>query len=349
MKVSAYCTVRNAVEMEYPFEESIQSHLAFADEVVVLDSTDPPDGTTERLEQLVKSEPRVKVVRTSFPWNAPNHGIYDGASKAAARRACTGEFLWQFDIDEVIHEDHAKMVKPLIAKVDWSKLSLLALPVVDFWGREGRVRVDVNLWKWRLSVNSPEITHGIPIQLRKYENGLLYAQHGTDGCDYINQATGNVIPCGGYVPEQVELLKRQAVRDSGPLPIVSRFVNGSLEELPGVFHYSWFNIERKIRNFRVFWNSSWKSLYNEDRDERANPFFPGLTWAEVTDDMIRAKALELESKTGGHVFHVPWDGSKNNFIKIKMNHPQVIQSWVSKQQGETKGVTWLKHELETSR
>lgn len=330
--ISAYTTVRNAVEMEYPFEQSIQSTLEFADEVVVLDSTaDNADGTTERLKALAIADSRIKVHNVSFPWDAPNHGIYDGQAKATARKLCSGEFLWQFDIDEVVHEDHAKLIAPLIQKIDWKQVSLLALPVIDFWGRNGKVRLDVNMWKWRLSKNSPEITHGIPVQLRKYENGLLYARHGTDGCDYIHSVTGNVIPCSLYTTQDIENTKRMAVRDSTKVPFIQGYINASLKNLPGVFHYSWFNIERKIRNFRSFWNLSWKSLYNEDRDERTNPFFPGLLWSEVTDEMIRDKAVELETKTGGHVFHAPWDGSVNNHMTIAMNHPKIIQGWVEQQ------------------
>lgn len=331
MKISAYTTVRNAVEMEFPVKESIQSVLAFADEVVVLDSTGHPDGTSEAIQELAKNDPRVKHIQASFPWDAPNHGIYDGISKAQARKHCTGDYLFQFDVDEVVHELHAPKVKPLCEKMQTTNFSLMALPVIDFWGREGKVRIDVNIWKWRLSKNSPDITHGIPTHLRKMENGLLYARHGTDGCDYIHTRTGNVIPCAGYVPEQIEQLKRYSVRHPKYLGTLTNFINGSIKELPGVFHYSWFNIERKIRNFRVFWNDSWKSLYNEERDERSNPFFPGLSWAEITDEMITQRAEELETKTGGHVFHVPWDGSSNNSVRIMMDHPEVIKPWVASQ------------------
>jgi hypothetical protein len=331
MKVSGYTTVKNAVEMEYPFEESIRSVLAFADEVVVLNSSNKDDGTTARLNAMAEADPRVKHHITAFPWDAPNHGIYDGESKASARKLCTGDYLYQFDIDEIVHEKHAEMIRPLIQRTDWNSVSLLALPVVDFWGRNGNVRIDVNLWKWRLSKNLPNITHGIPAHLRKIENGLLYAKHGTDGCDYIDKKTGNVVPCALYMPNKIELLKRQAVFDSSVVPVVESYVNVSLEKLPGVFHYSWFNIERKIRNFRSFWNLSWKSLYNEERDEKTNPFFPGLMWSEVTDQMISDKARELETKTGGHVFHSPWNGLKTNSIRVKMDHPKIIQPWVEQQ------------------
>lgn len=332
MKISAYCTVRNAEEMEYPYLESIRSHLAFADEVVAFDTSDGTDKTLEHLQELASQESKLKVVHSDkIDWKAPNHGVFDGYAKTLSRKQCTGEILWQFDIDEIVHEQHAVLIRPLAETfLKQQAFDLMALPVIDYWGRDGKARLDVTVWKWRLSKNKPDIIHGIPVHLRKYENGLLYANHGTDGCDYISQATGKVIPCAGYLPPGFDQLKHASIKDEKLVSKVENFLNETYKQLPGVHHYSWFNIERKIRNFRTFWNASWKSLYNEDRDERGNPFFPGLTWAEITDEMIKDKALELEQGTGGHVFHRPWDGSKSNSYRVEMGHPSVIKEWVER-------------------
>lgn len=316
--------------MEYPYLEAIRSHLAFADEVVVFDTSNGKDKTLETLNQLAASEPKLKVVHSDkIDWNAANHGVYDGYTKSLSRKQCTGDILWQFDVDEVVHENHIPLIRPLAETfLKQNAYDLMALPVVDYWGREGKARLDVTVWKWRLSKNKPDIIHGIPVQLRKYENGLLYAHHGTDGCDYISNATGNVIPCAGYLPPGFDQMKQAAVRDEKLVAKAEKFLNDVLKQLPGVHHYSWFNIERKIKNYRTFWNASWKSLYNEDRDEKTNPFFPGLAWADITDDMIKRKAFELEQGTGGHVFHRPWDESKNNSYRVEMRHPSVVKEWI---------------------
>jgi hypothetical protein len=316
--------------MEYPYLESIRSHLAFADEVVVYDTSNGKDKTLSILNALAVQEPKLKVVHNDkIDWDAPNHGVFDGQTKTLSRKQCTGDILWQFDVDEIVHENHIPLIRPLAETfMKQNGFDLMALPVVDYWGREGKARLDVTVWKWRLSKNKPDIIHGIPVQLRKHENGLLYAHQGTDGCDYISAATGNIIPCVGYLPPGFDQMKQAAVRDEKLVAKAEKFLNEVLSQLPGVHHYSWFNIERKIRNFRTFWNSSWKSLYNEDRDERGNPFFPGLTWEEITDEMIKQKALELEQGTGGHVFHRPWDGSKNNSYVVHMGHPNIAKAWI---------------------
>ncbi len=330
MKISAYCTTRNAEEMEYPYLESIKSHLSFADEVVVFDTGDGKDATLEKLQALALEEPKLKVVHSDeIDWSAPNHGIYDGYVKTLSRKQCTGDILWQFDIDEIVHEDHVPLIRPLAEQFQkQNAFDLMALPVIDYWGREGKARLDVTVWKWRLSKNKEEIVHGIPTELRKWVNGYMYARHGTDGCDYLSTVTGKIVPCAGYLPSGFDQTRIASLRDEKLVPQVEKFLNDVIKQLPGVHHYSWFNIERKIRNFRLFWNASWKSLYYEDRDERSNPFFPGLTWAEITDDMIKDLALRLESETGGHVYHRPWDGSKNNSYRVEMGHPAIIKQWI---------------------
>lgn len=332
MKISAYCTTRNADEMEYPYIESIKSHLQFADEVVVFDTSNGKDETLQKLNSLASEDSRLKIHHSDdIDWDAPNHGIYDGYCKTLSRKLCAGDILWQFDIDEIVHENHVPLIRQLAEQIYGnSEIDLLALPVIDYWGRDSKVRLDVTVWKWRLSKNNKDIIHGIPVRLRKYENGLLYAKQGTDGCDYIYESTGEIVPCAGYLPNEFHAFKQAAIKNSELSKKVQDYLNKVNEQLPGVHHYSWFNIERKIRNFRAFWNASWKSLYNENREEENNPFFPGLKWSQITNEMIRDYALKLESETGGHVFHAPWDGSMNNWIYSDMDHPKIMKDWLEK-------------------
>ena len=182
--ISAYTTTRNCDVMGYPYIQSIKSMKAFAQEVVVLDTSDGTDNTLMNLLIQLNNIPGIKIVHEEgWDWTVPNHGVMDGQAKARARSLCDGDFLWQFDVDEIVHEDHAKLI-PVLCKPELFKdAPLLALPVVEFWGSSGVVRLDVNLWKWRLSVNDPRIVHGIPKSHRNYDakSGLMYAHPGTDG------------------------------------------------------------------------------------------------------------------------------------------------------------------------
>lgn len=307
--------------------------LAFADEVVVLDTSDGTDGTLTKLLEMAVNDPRVKVfMDASIDWTVPNHGILDGKTKAIARSKCKGDFLWQFDCDEVVHELDAPKIRPFLQQSNYlQQCPIVALPVTEFWGSQGKVRVDVNPWKARLSRNLPDITHGIPIQLRRQFNGLDYASPGTDTCDYISRSTGQVLPVMGFMDRQAFDLRQMSLKNNRLVKRYETWFNRYIDQLPGVFHYSWFSIERKIKQYKFFWTTFWKAMYGPDssqnKDPDWNPFFE-IPWTEVTDQMIKDKALELEEKTGGHIFHSRWSGSHTPSIQVNRDHPEVIKKWV---------------------
>lgn len=331
--ISAYTTVRNAISMEYPFLESIHSMLQFANEVIVLDTSDGSDGTLEALQGLASADPRVRVTHAdNFDWGAPNHGIFDGQTKALARSLCTGDFLWQFDVDEVVHEMDAPKVREILQKYNYLQACpILALPVIEYWGSKGKVRADINPWKARISRNLPDITHGIPLHLRRTFNGLDYASPGTDTCNYISKSTGKEFPVMTFMTEEIEGLRQMSLKNTKLIPAYEKWFNSAVLTLPGVHHYSWFSIERKIKQYRAFWTSFWKAMYGPDsaqnKDPDWNPFFE-VPWTSVTDEMISQQAKTLEEKTGGHIFHSRWNQVETPSVTIHRTHPKAIQEWV---------------------
>jgi len=332
MKISGYTTIKNAVEMDYPFEATIRSLADFCDEVVVVDSSNKDDGTQGRLEALMDEIPQLNVYQLDIPWNAPNHGIYDGLTKAFAREQCTGDFLWQMDCDEVVQPNSRKQIEKALEKTNYLKqVPLLALPVVEYWGGIDKVRIDVNPWKWRISRNDPKITHGIPSYLRWEKDGLLYSKPGSDGCDYINKDSGLLIPCLNFLTKEIDELRNKAINNAESATEYEKWFNSVVEELPTVYHFSWWSIASKIQKYKYFWNDSWLSLYGEKstKPEGWNPFF-NKSLETVSDEEIISKAKQLSSETGGHIFHTAWVGQKTNSIKINKPIPEYIKSWAEK-------------------
>lgn len=326
MKVSGYTTIRNAKQMDYPFEATIRSLLGFCDEVIVADSSDADDGTIETLQSLMDEDERVQVFHVDVPWTAPNYGIYDGIMKAKAREQCTGDYLFQIDCDEVVQDNAREKIEDVIAKM--GDAPLLALPVVEYWGSKTKIRVDVNPWKWRLSKNDPNITHGIPAPLRWHKDGLLYSRHGSDGCDYIWGDSGEIVPCMHFINNDVERIRRAAVTNPQAADMYRMWFQGVIEQLPTVYHFSWWSIAAKIRKYKYFWNDSWLTLYGEKSDKPAgwNPFFD-KPLSEVSEQEIAERAKVLASQTGGHIFHTPWAGQKTNHITLEHNLPFPIVEW----------------------
>ena len=306
--ISAYTTTMDCIKHGYPWKECINSMLGFADEVVVMDGGST-DGTYEELTDWATDDRRLKVFRNLRDWNHPRFAVYDGAQKAAARKMCTMDYCWQQDADEVVEPHDYEKIKT-IARNFPMNTALISLPVVEYWGDTGKVRMDVNPWKWRFSRNLPHITHGIPHQFRKFDNdGLLYAAMGTDGCDYINEDTYDIIKHGSFYTEDAHRLRLAALNgDHEAYEHYARWFGNAVGNLPSVIHYSWYDIGRKIRTYRDYWSSHWQSLYDiEQEDTAENNMFFQRPWSEVTEEDIDSLALRLRDEMGGWVFHSPVD------------------------------------------
>ena len=77
-----------------------------------------------------------------------------------------------------------------------------------------------------------------------------------------------------------------------------------IENLPGVHHYSWFDLERKIHTYKNYWSQHWQSLYNiPQEDTEENNMFFDKAWADVSEDELDAQADKLSSELGGWIFH----------------------------------------------
>jgi hypothetical protein len=307
--ISGYTTTYNCVAQKYPFEQCIQSMLGFCDEVVVVDGGST-DETYERLSKLAAQEPKLKISAVHVDWNHPRFAVQDGQQKARARAHCTGDYCWQMDSDEVVHPDHYPMIRELVEMFP-KGVNLLSLPVVEYWGGYDKVRMDVTPWKWRLSKNLPSITHGIPGALRLTdEQGNLYSKEGTDGCDMIDANTLEVIPHLGFYDDNVHNARMAALQGNPQaLTAYQGWFNQVVENLPGVFHYSWFDLSRKIRTYKGYWGKHWKSLFDRDVvDTAENNMMFDKPWSEVTDSDIESLADRLRDGTGGWIWHRKWTG-----------------------------------------
>ncbi len=309
--ISGYTTTRNCISQKYPFDKAIESMLGFANEVVVVDGGSS-DGTWEFLEEWASKEPRLKPYKIERDWDHKRHALFDGQQKSEARSRCTGDFLWQMDSDEIVHEDHYEKIIGLCKNFP-DNVDLVSLPVIEYWGGPEKVRMDINPWKWRLSRNKEYITHGIPGQLRKTdENGDLYSLPGTDGCDYIHSETLELIPHASFYTQEVHTARMAALSGNEEAQAgYQNWFNTVVDQLPGVHHYSWFDMERKIKTYKNFWSRFWQSLYNiEQEDTIENNMFFDKKWSDVTDEDITNLSNKLSTEMGGWIFHQKVDFSK---------------------------------------
>jgi glycosyltransferase involved in cell wall biosynthesis len=330
-KISGYTTTRNCISQKYPFVESIQSLLGFCDEVVVVDGGSS-DGTWKKLLKMSEKNEKLRVYKNERDWNSKRHAVFDGTQKALARSLCTGDFCWQQDVDEIVHENDYEKISRLVRELP-RELQLLALPVVEYWGRNEKVRVDVNPWKWRLIRNLPHITHGIPSHLRKFDDdGELYSMPGSDGCDYVRSDNYEPIQFSTFYSPEVDNLRSLSWSDQGALNTYENWINEVTDTYPGVHHYSWFNIARKIGTYKEYWSRHWQSLFDIKQDDTSeNNMFFDKPWSEVSNEDVDHLSKELEEKMGGWIFHQKIDfNQKSPHVIVKRGHPEIMKKWIRK-------------------
>lgn len=335
--ISGYTTTYNCIKQAYPFEQCIESMLQFCDEVCVVDGGST-DGTYEVLLRIAAEhatqdpktkEPilKLKVKQIKRDWTTKRHPVFDGMQKAEARAMCSKDFCWQMDSDEVVHEDDTARIQDLCRAMP-KDADVLALPVIEYWGGADKVRLDVQPWKWRLSRNKPNITHGIPKELRRTDvDGQPYAAEGTDGCDMIDRETLERLPHISFYTPDVENCRRVAMLGNEQArQEYERWYNQVVTGLPSVFHYSWYDLPRKIRLYRDYWQNHWNALWDKDTsDSAANNMMFGIPWKDVTDEMIAAKANLMREKLGGWIWHRPWDGQAiTPHIQCVRTQPRVM-------------------------
>ena len=331
IKLSGYTTIKNVITSDYPWEQSIKSLLGFCDEVVILD-TGSDDGSYEAAIKWSKEDSRLVVKQFKRDWSDPRFAMFDGANKAIARTLCTGNWLWQQDVDEIVHEEDYKKIKPLCRQLPKS-LKLLCLPVIEYWGQNKKVRVDVNPWKWRLSRNDTHITHDIPASHRRYDKqGNVYSI-GSDGCDYVHNDDYEPIPNTNFYTPELHQVRIQALKqDEKSLQIYQNYMNQVVNQLPGVYHYSWYDIKRKIYTYKNYWSKHWTSMYNKSiEDIPENNMFFNKKWSEVSDKEIEELSLKMENNLGGWIFHSKIDFSKPTpWISIQRSEPRLAKEWTEK-------------------
>ena len=297
-KIAGYTHILNPKTHGYPYVQSILSMMDFCDEVVVVDGGST-DGSVEELRRelekaLGEGRPHAvndgcKLNIVTREWDPEEPGM-DGMQKAFGRAMVSpdAEFLWQQDADEIVHEDDYQKIVDVCKRFP-ADVDLIHLPVVELWGDDRHARTDRHSWKWRLSRNNLRVTHGIatPARLTDPKTGRIYSKPGmSDGCEYIDMVTGEHLPHRGFYTSDLEQIRVSDPAEYG------RIMNDVYSKLPSVWHYSWADLPRKVRNFRDFWDKQWQVLYQSP----PQPRFPDV----VSDEDIQRKADELRERGGEH-------------------------------------------------
>jgi hypothetical protein len=142
----------------------------------------------------------------------------------------------------------------------------------------------------------------------------------------IDADTYEPLPNGNFYTQDAHNARVQGIAGNPQaLQAYEAWFNHIATVLPGVHHYSWFDIARKMRLYRNYWTAHWVALSGKEYvDTAENNMFFDVLWSEVTDDMIIDRAKQLAEETGGHIFHKKWKGEKTPSIHIHRSQPKIM-------------------------
>jgi len=134
LKISGFSFVRNGAKLYYPVAESIKSILPIVDEfVIAVGKSDDDDDTRQRIVDI--GDPKVKIIDTVWEERHFKGGIVNSIQTDIAKNACSGDWLFYLQADEVVHEKYLPAIQARCRELlDNERVEGLLFGYVHFWG-----------------------------------------------------------------------------------------------------------------------------------------------------------------------------------------------------------------------
>jgi hypothetical protein len=137
MRVSGFTFLRNAAQLGYPFIASIRSLLPLVDECIIVVGKSQ-DNTLDQIQALAEADSKIKIIETEWNPHMTTKGFVYGEQKMIGQYACTGDWAFYLEADEVIHEQDYPAIRAALAK-HWRDPRVEAL-IFDYWHFYGNTR-----------------------------------------------------------------------------------------------------------------------------------------------------------------------------------------------------------------
>jgi len=105
MKISGFTMAKNASKLYYPIRQAIESILPICDEfIVAIGDCDSDDCTLEEIQKI--NSPKIKIINTIWDIEKYPNGTENAHQSNIAKDACTGDWLFYVQADEIVHEKY---------------------------------------------------------------------------------------------------------------------------------------------------------------------------------------------------------------------------------------------------
>lgn len=246
IKSSVYFHLFNIEKMGYNAHEIIENFHAFFNEVVVATIKGPD---VELLESLKSEFPNLKVVATDI---SLDDNRFDGKLKTAALKECANPIRVIADGDERFvfgqKELWQKYYELLLAD---PKMDGLMVPVLDLWGGEDKIRIDVQIGQ-KFRIHKDTIVERGVIPAAERADGLFETSI-SDSTEPLtaDRALGNF---ANLVP---------------PQHLMPLFCRG-LAEFPYVLHYGYLDLAHRANVIAPFWKEKWEQRSGREENVELN-------------------------------------------------------------------------------
>ncbi len=126
--------VRNGEKLYYPVAGMVRSILPIVDEfVIAIGEGDPDDNTRESVESI--GDPKIRIIDTQWDLEKYPRGMENAHQTDIAKEACTGDWLFYLQADEVIHEKYLRSIRDACERyLDDRDVEGLLFNYLHFWG-----------------------------------------------------------------------------------------------------------------------------------------------------------------------------------------------------------------------
>jgi glycosyltransferase involved in cell wall biosynthesis len=111
--ISGFTFIRNGVELGFPFEASIRSLLPLVDEFVIAVGRST-DDTLERVRAI--GDPKLRIIETLWNERMADRGFVYAQQKMIAQYACTGDWAFYLEGDELVHEAELDRIRASVER-----------------------------------------------------------------------------------------------------------------------------------------------------------------------------------------------------------------------------------------
>ncbi len=197
MKISGFTFTKNATKLYYPVKASIESLLPLVDEFIVALADGDEDDSTEEEIRSIQSD-KIKIIHTHWDLERYPNGQEYAHQTDIAKAACTGDWLFYIQSDEVVHEKYLPIIKDNCKKyLNDNEVEGFLFKYKHFWGDYDHFLVS-HAWyprEIRIIRNDPEIHSWRDAQSFRRMPGF-------DGSDYYKKENTfklNVVEIDAYI------------------------------------------------------------------------------------------------------------------------------------------------------